>query len=223
MDTNVGCARGHLFADSMCHRWLSSEWFHSIGRVRHATKACALSHGWSGCRRGCCWVFGCASSALRGPFAGGYIVCSCMLAFTVVFGFSFPCLLLLRLALRCSECLENHPKAHLRALQVQGPQVQVSSARLGFGASLARATEGTEGGVLGVHYIFFRPSRMICLGVLVVLHGVAGRQSLVASVTRRFEQLSLMKFLMCLLMCCSCFFFAACWIPQFLIEVCEVK
>ena len=116
VDTNIGGARGHWFADWMCHRWLSSEWFHSMGWVRHASKACALSHGWSGCRRGCCWVcssgcsgrrrgccrvFGCAWSALRGPFTGRYIIGSYMFAFTVLFGSSFPCILLLRLAFRC--------------------------------------------------------------------------------------------------------------------------
>ena len=79
-------------------------------------------------------MFGRAWSAFRGPFAGGYIFCSCMLAFTVVFGSSFPCLLLLRLAFRCphvqftegsSQAQENHPQADLRALKVHGPQVQV--------------------------------------------------------------------------------------------------
>ena len=38
---------------------------------------------------------------------------------------------------------------------------------------------------------------------------------------RKLQQLSLMKFLMCLLMCCSCLFLAASWIPQILIELCK--
>ena len=48
----------------------------------------------SGRRRGYCGVLGCAWSALRGPFTEVYIVCSYMLAFTVHFRSSFPCILL---------------------------------------------------------------------------------------------------------------------------------
>ena len=55
----------------------------------------------SGRRRGCWTVFNCAWSALGGPFNGGYIVCLYMLASTVVFASSFPCILLLGLAFRC--------------------------------------------------------------------------------------------------------------------------
>ena len=55
----------------------------------------------SGRRRGCYRVFRCAWSALRGPFNGGYIICSYIFAFTVVYDSSLPCILLLRLAFRC--------------------------------------------------------------------------------------------------------------------------
>ena len=57
--------------------------------------------GCSGLGRGCCRVFGCAWSPRRGPSTGGYIVRSYMLASTVVFSSSFPCILLLCLALSC--------------------------------------------------------------------------------------------------------------------------
>ena len=51
--------------------------------------------------RGCSSVLGCAWSARRGRFTGGFIVCLYMLTFRVVFGSCFPCILLLCLAFRC--------------------------------------------------------------------------------------------------------------------------
>ena len=76
---------------------------------------------------------------------------------------------------------------------------------------------------LAVHCIFFRPSRVINFGVLVVLHRVADTQRLVVSATRKFEQLSVIKFLMYLLMRCSYLVFAASCIPLVLIEFYEIK
>ena len=55
------------------------------------------SWDYSGRRRGCCRVFGCAWSAPRGPFTAAYIICSYTLTFLVVLGTSFRCILPLRL------------------------------------------------------------------------------------------------------------------------------
>ena len=54
----------------------------------------------NGRRRGCCSVFSCTWTASGAPFTGGYIVCSYMIAFTIVSGSFFPCILPLCLAFR---------------------------------------------------------------------------------------------------------------------------
>ena len=57
-NTGVGGAGCHWFADCSCHRWHSCGWSHTVGGVRHTSKAYNLSHRWSGCGSGCSWTCG---------------------------------------------------------------------------------------------------------------------------------------------------------------------
>ena len=88
-------------------------------------------------------MFGCAWTALTGPFTRGYIICLYMFAFTIVFGSLLSCRLLVCLAFRClhvqlaegSSQASNGiiPELPVRALKVQGPQGQVHQQVWSFG------------------------------------------------------------------------------------------
>ena len=85
----------------------------------------------------------------------------------------------------------------LKGTEGTGSSRRHSAAGLGFGAGLAGATEGAVVSAVSLVYgIFFRPSSVDILGVLLVLHWVVGAQRIVVSATKKFIQLSLMNLFM---------------------------